>query len=160
LSSAYLSSDSLLEIKQLLDRNNDTFVQVAESTRSLREDNPGIDVPTSIYGKEDEAESIRSTIVSVVAPSDQEFDFDDLIVSSKVYRKFLAEAMAKGNLDNLGASEIVEGDLIDLSDGSILTARQGQLEEVATDSAARLLGGLEISNVGEVTRKDTVSCKN
>jgi hypothetical protein len=126
----------------------------------LREANPDIDAPTSIYGKEDEAESIRSTIISVVAPSDQEFDFDDLIVNSKVYRKFLAEAMAKGNLDNLGSSEIIEGDLIDLSDGATLNAREGQLEEIATDSAAGLLGGLVISNVNEVARKEAVSCEN
>jgi len=69
-------------------------------------------------------------------------------------------AMAKGNLSNLGPSEVIEGDLIDISDDASLEARQRQSEEAVTESAARLLEGLVISNVGEVVYKEPVSCEN
>lgn len=136
----------------MLEYNNDVFVQTAERTRSLREENPGINAPTSIYGKDDRAESIYSTDISVIAPSDQEFDFDDQIVNSKVYRKLLAQALAKGNL---GPSEVVEGDLIDFSDEATVKARESN--DPATDGATRLLEGLVMSNVDEVARKEPVS---
>jgi len=95
----------------------------------------------------------------VVAPSDQEFDFDDQIVNSKVYRKFLAQVMAKGNLGNLGTSEVIEGDLIDFSDDTTLKILQRQSEEAAMESATKLLEGLVVSNVEEVARKEPVSSR-
>jgi hypothetical protein len=94
----------------------------------------------------------------VIAPSEKEFDFDDQIVNSKVYRKFLARAMAKGNLGNLGPSELIEGDLIDFSDDTNLKVYQSQSEEATTESATNLLEGLVISNVEKVARKEPVSC--
>lgn len=137
----------------MLERNNDTFVQTAERTRSLREANPNINAPTSIYNKDDNEGSIYSTDISVIAPSEQEFDFDDQIVNSKVYRKLLAQAMAKGNLGP-PVSVDVEGDLIDFSDEATLKARETQ--EETTEGAARLLEGLVMSNVDEVTRREPV----
>lgn len=144
-----LQIDSLAEIKQMLERNNDTFVQTAERTRSLREENPGIEAPTSIYGKDNREGSIYSTDISVNAPSELEFDFDDQIVNSKVYRRMLAQAMAKGNL---GPTEIIEGDLIDFSDEATLKGRPAEEEDV-TDGAAKLLEGLVMSNVDEVAAR-------
>jgi len=87
----------------------------------------------------------------MVAPSDQEFDFDDQIVSSKVYRKFLAQAMAKGRL---GRSEVTESGLADISNDTTLKARQGHLDE------ARPLEDSEISSVDEMADEEPVSREN
>lgn len=89
----------------------------------------------------------------MIAPSDQEFDFDDQLVNSKVYRKLLAQAMAKGSLGPSEAIE-VEGDLIDFSDEATVKGNHEFQEEVT--GTARLLEGLVMSNVDEVTRKEPV----
>ena len=96
-------SDSLSEIKRLLERNNDTFERTARRTRTLRVSNPNVKVPTSIYTKEpDEANekipltlSVPSSEPSEYQPSGLDFEFDDEVVNSQAYRRILAKAEAK-----------------------------------------------------------------
>jgi serine/threonine protein kinase len=57
-----------------------------------------------------------------------EFDFDDVIVNSKVYRRVLASARGKVLEAN---RPIIEGDLIDLSDSQTVT--EGKIDEVTQD---------------------------
>jgi Tfp pilus assembly protein PilF len=132
--------DSLEEIKQLLQRNNDVFVATAERTRSLRESTPTMNVPNSIYGGDERERSIYSTAISLVAPSEIEFDFDDQIVNSRVYRRMLAQAMMKTTPSDI---EVIEGDLIDFSD--VATIKETAIQKEETSSAVRLLEGLVIS---------------
>jgi protein-serine/threonine kinase len=60
--------------------------------------------------------------------SDLEFDFDDVIVNSKVYRRVLASARGKVLEAN---RPIIEGDLIDLSD--LQTVTEAKIVEVTQD---------------------------
>jgi DNA-binding transcriptional MocR family regulator len=133
----------------VLDSNRNTFTRVAEKTQSLRESEPDMKVPRSIYGPDDNAGSISSSGVSIVAPSDLEFDFDDQIVNSKVYRKFLAQAIQKKQVNDMN---VVEGDLIDFSDE--LTIKDSVVQHELAEQTARLLRGLKISDMNQGTHEE------
>jgi GAF domain-containing protein len=77
-------------------------------TESLRQSHPEIDFPASIYSVDDRR-NIYSTDPSIAGASELEFEFDDLIVNSKVYRRVLASARGKA-LDS--DRHVIEGDLI------------------------------------------------
>jgi TolA-binding protein len=133
--------DSLEEIKQLLQRNNNVFVATAERTRSLRESTPTMNVPNSIYGGDERERSIYSAAISLATPSEIEFDFDDQIVNSRVYRRMLAQAMTKTTASDV---EVIEGDLINFVD--VATIKETAIQNEETSFAIRLLEGLVISD--------------
>lgn len=59
----------------------------------MRDSHPAVDIPESIYSKDDcQSVSSLDTSRSIIADSLTEFDFDDAIVNSKVYRQALATA--------------------------------------------------------------------
>ena len=98
-----------------------------------------MNVPNSIYGGDERERSIYSTTISLAAPSEMEFDFDDQIVNSRVYRRMLAQAMTKTTPSDV---EVIEGDLIDFSD--VATNKETGIQKEPS-STVRLLEGLVIS---------------
>ena len=114
--------NTLGEIQQMLRDKQETIQVAAAITASLRSANPSIRVAHSIYEVE-ERENRRGGggAISVVAPSDIESDFDDEVVSGRVYRRVLAQARATVN--NTGSDRREAG--------------LGRIEEVAAASADR-----------------------
>ena len=90
--------NTLGDIQQMLRDKQETMQVAAAITASLRSANPSIRVAHSIYEVE-EREDRRGGggAVSVIAPSDIEFDFDDEVVSGRAYRRVLAQARATVN---------------------------------------------------------------
>ncbi len=146
---AHIPRDSIQEIKHMLNEQRDTFMKIGRKTQSLRELEPDVAVPRSIYGGDDN-KSIYSTDPSMMAPSELEFDFDDQTVSSKVYRRMLAQAMQKKPASDVN---VVEGDLIDLSDD--LTTKDVAIHPKA-EHTARLLGDFSRLEASHESPKDWV----
>ena len=76
----------------LRDKGN-TVRASATITQSLRAQNPGIRVANSIYDPADRP-AFAHDAVSIAAPSDLEFEFDDVIINSQAYRRAMAHAQA------------------------------------------------------------------
>jgi hypothetical protein len=109
-----LIRNTLHEIKETLQQKGDTFRMSADMTESLRARNPSVRVAGSIYSQEGNPGAAPAPdAASIVAPSELEFDFDDLVVSSHVYRK-IVHAQAKSQTPEI--QEPALGDLIDLTD--------------------------------------------
>jgi hypothetical protein len=108
--------NTLAEIKDMLQQKQDVVRASAELTRSLRSRNPSVVVANSVYAGRDARYStiLGADDVSVVAPSDLDFEFDDLIVSSQAYHQALARG--HGSLESTEPSVEDLGDLIDFSD--------------------------------------------
>ena len=83
--------DSLAEIKQLLSEKAPDLREVVKSTESLRNSYPSVNVAEQIYSEADRM-SIYAESDPFVASSQLEFDFDDLVVDSAVYRRVMAAA--------------------------------------------------------------------
>jgi hypothetical protein len=148
--------DSLSEIKKIVEEGRPAFADTIQRTQSLRSSYPQIGVAESIYSRDDredggDAEEYASSIWS-----DREFDFDDLIVSSKVYRRALAAARAgkqpvyetssqtnEQTTDGSNEQALFEGDLMDFSDAATIT--QKTIEQASIHGTTRDLAGLTLS---------------
>ena len=78
-------SESLFDIRRLLDNNTAVLEQVAKRTKALRTSHPTVKAPESIYEASYDTQSIYGNAASTLGAS--EFEFDDLIVNSRVYRR-------------------------------------------------------------------------
>lgn len=105
---------------QALNQNRPILAESIRKTQSLKQSHPEVDVPASIFSH-DHRQSLYSNAPSITGASELEFEFDDDIVNSKVYRRALAYARGK-TLKN--DQPIIEGDLIDLSDSQTIVAAQ------------------------------------
>lgn len=112
--------DSFSEIKQLLKQKAPHLRKVVRSTQSLRHSYPLIDVAESIYNEADRA-SVQSESDPMIASSELDFDFDDIVVDSAAYRRVLTKYQAA----HLRQNEALE-DLIDFSDNA--TMRQASTD--------------------------------
>ena len=127
--------DSLAEIERMVEEAKPALANTFQRTQSLPSSHPQISVPDSIYSREDreddEVEEYASSIWS-----DRDFDFNDLIVNSKVYCRALAAARASKQLVDEDTHETreqivgtsndhvsIEGDLTDLSDAATITQK-------------------------------------
>lgn len=122
--------DSIFEITALLQQNAPELKKTVERTQSLRQSHPSVHVAESIYAPEDRM-SIYSTPDSVMADSELEFDFDDIVVNSAAYRRALAAARHQAPAPR---SNDIEGDLIDFSDNA--TLKQAPLQKEDSGIAA------------------------
>jgi hypothetical protein len=124
--------DSLMEITQLLQQKAPELKQSVERTESLRRSRPSVrtKVAESIFSQEDRM-SVYSAADSMMASSELEFDFDDIIVNSAAYRRALVAAKQQNLAPHI---EEVHSDLIDLSDDA--TLRRAPIEDRAEDVAA------------------------
>ncbi|KAK4123924.1 hypothetical protein N657DRAFT_681038 [Parathielavia appendiculata] len=86
-----LQMNTLHEINDTLQRKGDAFRKSASMTQSLRARNPSVRVAGSIYSQGARAGSASAApdALSIVAPSDLEFDFDELVINSRAYRKLV-----------------------------------------------------------------------
>ncbi len=116
------------------------FRAAATITQSLRVRNPSVTVANSIYHQADNANSaVGPDVTSVVAPSELEFEFDDMIINSQAYRRAMAHAQAKVTPPGSQRDPAI-GDLIDLTDD--LTIHQGDTAPAALPSALQDLQDL------------------
>jgi hypothetical protein len=109
------------------------LARIATGTRSLRSSHPRLSLPTSILSPSrsnppsvmtDPFSSVDSTI---------DFDFDDLIVNSQVYRRAMRNAQRPDPI-YVRDSKFVEVDLIDLSDDPVPAMMQsGNLNAIMED---------------------------
>jgi hypothetical protein len=97
----------------MLQQKQDLIGTSNHATWSFRSENPIIRVATSIKVSESKTGSICSSgTASIVAPSDLELEFDDIIINSQTYGRLLAQVQAKPGIESLEES----GDLIDFTD--------------------------------------------
>ncbi len=72
--------------------------------QSLRARNPSARVANSIYDREDDANSaFTHGAATLVAPSEREFEFDNVVVNTQAYRRAMAHTqteMAPPNMDS------------------------------------------------------------
>jgi hypothetical protein len=84
-------------------RKNSSFLQQQETrTQTLRISNPKVQVPESVLGIKRSADTLFGDDSSTLAAT--EFEFDDVIVNSKSYRRTMAmaqEALSKVDLDKI-----------------------------------------------------------
>ncbi|KAL9081039.1 MAG: hypothetical protein Q9157_000355 [Trypethelium eluteriae] len=76
---------SLSDIQQLLHGNHTLLEGIVSRTRSNRSLNPSLKIPASVLDAEPESNSLSDDYGSAI--SGTEFDFDDTIVNSRVYRR-------------------------------------------------------------------------
>lgn len=105
--------DSLGGIKQLLNQNRPLLAESIRRTESLKQSHPEITFPASIYSEE-YCRSFYSNAPSIARDSNLDFEFDDLVINSQVYRRVLASARRKPP-ESTGTQHIALSDLIDLS---------------------------------------------
>jgi hypothetical protein len=137
--------DSLAEITQLLQQIAPELKKNVARTNSIQRSHPSVKVPDSIFSRE-ERQSIRSAADSVMASSELEFDFDDIIVNSMVYRRILAEA--KSQTRSPAPTDHSNEDILDQSDSS--TIKQSKSERATSkgsssnnDLSAQSTNGIE-----------------
>ncbi|KAM5352791.1 hypothetical protein ACJ41O_005513 [Fusarium nematophilum] len=111
-----LEIDTLSEIQKTV-RNNRSSVQMpASEAQSLRSRNPSVRIASSIFDNENQRVSLfEMDAVSAIAPSELDFEFDDMVLNSQAYRRAFARAQAEAEQQ----PTIVEGDLIDLSEPAL-----------------------------------------
>jgi hypothetical protein len=106
----------------MLQQKSDAVLASASVTQSLRARNPKVKVANSIYGERGSIGSALSRdTASVAAPSELEFDFDNMVINSLAYRRAMAHAQAQTRPVNT-QEEPPLSDLIDLTDD--LTIRE------------------------------------
>lgn len=95
--------DSISDIiRQLLHQNSLMLDRVAHQTRSLRGTHPKVKAPRSVFHSN--MEEIGSLIgTDDTATTETSFEFDDLIVNSKVYRR----VVSKARLRNVGSKRTI-----------------------------------------------------
>lgn len=147
------SRDLLLEITRLLKRNAPDLQKTIERTHSLRVSHPQIEVALSLYSQEDH-DSVYASTNCLQAPSELNFDFDDLVVNSTAYRRALAAAQRSNPIaqqDDIGGLASVTDDVqpsqrilaqiyaralydFDRDDHDFLTVREGDTFQVLMET--------------------------
>lgn len=138
--------DSLLEITQLLQQKAPELKENVDRTESLRQSHPSVKmkVARSIFSREDR-KSVYSAADSMVASSELEFDFDDMIVNSTAYRRALAAAQQRALPIRIDGATF-EGDLIDFSaDDLTIGGAHGTVTADDTAAISQDLLGLTFS---------------
>ena len=139
--------DSLLEITNLLRRNAPDLQKSIERTHSLRVSHPQIEVALSLYSQEDH-DSVYASTNCLQAPSELNFDFDDIVVNSTAYRRALAAAQRSSPIaqqdDSEGLASVPDGVEpsqyaralydFDKDNPNFLTVREGDTFEVLVET--------------------------
>ncbi|PQE18976.1 hypothetical protein CJF32_00010031 [Rutstroemia sp. NJR-2017a WRK4] len=86
--------ESIGEIKQALGHKGHVLTASIRRTQSLKQSHSSMSFPTSIYSMDDR-QSVSANAPSISGASGVNFEFDDLIVNSRVYRQVLASARSK-----------------------------------------------------------------
>ncbi|PQE15068.1 Serine threonine kinase (Kin4) protein [Rutstroemia sp. NJR-2017a BVV2] len=86
--------ESIGEIKQVLGHKSHVLIESIRRTQSLKQSHPSMSFPASIHSMDDH-QSVSANAPSISGASGVNFEFDDLIVNSRVYRQVFASARAK-----------------------------------------------------------------
>ncbi|KAK8154429.1 hypothetical protein BKA80DRAFT_313517 [Phyllosticta citrichinensis] len=131
-----LQMESLSDLRHFLhDKSGDVVKSEAEAN-ALRKAHPEVDVPESMLGHKEDADSALGDGASVV--SSTEFSFDDEVVNSKAYRRVLLSAAGqRARPKSPALDDVPENE----GDDSVKTARESEKEpcqvvENASTSAA------------------------
>ncbi|KAF1981746.1 hypothetical protein K402DRAFT_425161 [Aulographum hederae CBS 113979] len=124
-----LQMESLSDIQKLLHDNNATLVESVSRSKSLRASHPNVRVPESVFELEN---SNDSTFGAHSATDQAEFDFDDVVVNSKAYRRAMALARAQ-KAPTLRNVEPIEGDLIDFNEPEVPETTEPDANELSPD---------------------------
>ncbi|KAJ9637311.1 hypothetical protein H2199_007598 [Coniosporium tulheliwenetii] len=135
-----LQMEKLSDIRQLLQNNNTVLEQVVRRTLTLRRTHPRVKVPQSIKAPPsifdagtDDVESILSVGRMSMATS-TEFEFDRLIMCSKVYKRVLSQTEDNGNQSEKHSDAISDGETVNYDEHQKLkhsfSEQRIQLEEL------------------------------
>ncbi|RSL41096.1 hypothetical protein CEP54_015925 [Fusarium duplospermum] len=146
-----LETETLSDIQQTLRDNKSRIQAPASQAQSLRSRNPSMRLKCeSIFDNDTAGPSLFGVeAVSAVAPSELDFDFDDLVLNSQAYRRAFARAQADSQQPQI---HVVEGDLIDLSEAqsSIDNSDAETIQELNQD-----LQGLSMGENAETSTEST-----
>ncbi|KAH6886875.1 hypothetical protein B0T10DRAFT_575249, partial [Thelonectria olida] len=125
------SSDALPDIQREVRKSSTRVQNSAEWTKSLLSKPPSMRAPTPIFDRElGGNDGSLDKAFSLIAPSDLEFEFDNVVLNGQVYRR----AFAKTELTRTTKSTThVEGDLLDFSETT--TAMQAEITGLGVSGA-------------------------
>ena len=112
----------------MIQRKRGTIQATIRTTHSLRSGNPSIRVPASIYDGGNAMANTDMDVASVIAPSEIQFEFDDLVVNSQAYRRVFAQARARfgSSGDRSPLEQQTAAGLIDVSVSVSAMAKPGE----------------------------------
>lgn len=140
-----LSLDTLADIKHMLQGYTTVFTDSVQRAKSFRQSAAAShNVPESIYGDGGNRDNTYEVDAFSIAASEREFDFDDLVVNSKIYRRVLAQAKHRAHETGQPVIESDLGDLIDLTDAE--TVKNAGHQDDDLEGAVRLLDGIVIAD--------------
>ncbi|KAF5007829.1 hypothetical protein FDECE_5855 [Fusarium decemcellulare] len=141
------SQDRLKDLLNAL-RGQQTSIASVTEAQSLRSRNPSIQTQSrSIFDNDISKLSLFDIeAVSAIAPSELDFEFDDLVLNSQAYRRAFARAQAEREQPE---RHVVEGDLIDLFENTIDNSDAATIREIHQDLKDLILG--PISNTQRST---------
>jgi hypothetical protein len=87
----------------MLSEQGDTVRASAGITQSLRARNPSVQIANSIYD---------SDTTSIAAPSELEFEFDEVVINSQAYRRAMAHAQARARPLDSHADPVTVDDVL------------------------------------------------
>lgn len=95
------TSNTLSDIQRNIRDNVSKIQKPASEARSLRSNNPSVKMEAqSIFDNENTRLSLFDVgAISAVAPSELDFDFDDLVLNSQAYRRAFAQAQSDADLE-------------------------------------------------------------
>jgi hypothetical protein len=141
-----LQMESIADIKRLVQDNSARLDQIATRSKTLRKSRPNIKVPESIFREGTDPQSIIDA-ESILRSA--EFSFDDEIVNSKAYRRAMALATFRSELQEPVTSQNLidekhdeEISRVDLDIASLEHKLEPEVEE---GTHAELLDSLEHS---------------
>ncbi|RSL76146.1 hypothetical protein CEP51_010234 [Fusarium floridanum] len=115
-----LGINTLSDIERNIRDNKSKIQNPASEAQSLRSNNPSVKMESqSIFDSENTRLSLFDTeAISAVAPSELDFDFDDMVLNSQAYRRAFARAESAANLET--RAHVTEDIDLSLSNGSTI----------------------------------------
>ncbi|KAK8232009.1 hypothetical protein HDK90DRAFT_293497 [Phyllosticta capitalensis] len=127
-----LQMESLSDLRHFLHDKSGEVVKSEAEANALRKAHPEVDVPESVLGHKEDADSVLGDGASVV--SSTEFSFDDEVVNSKAYRRVLLSAAGqRARPKSPALDDVPENE----GDDSVKTPRgSGQMPAPAAENVA------------------------
>jgi hypothetical protein len=148
-----LQMQSIEEVYQQVKDNTPMLEEQASRAESLRQANPTTSVPGSVLGVRRGPESIFGDAASSIAAT--EFEFDDLLVNSKAYRR--AMQLARTAVAKNTVPEKLVAEQADLDESAEAVSKS---EESTGDATVGALKSLSIQFGATDTETDTIVAAN
>ncbi|KAI8722668.1 LIM zinc-binding domain-containing protein [Fusarium sp. LHS14.1] len=133
-----LGINTLSEMQKNIRENRSKIQRPASEARSLQSKSPSIRMESqSIFDHENTRLSLFDVeAISAVAPSELDFDFDDIVLDSQAYRRVFAQAQSDANLKS--QVTVKEGISLHISTATTLERLNGDLQVLNLIPASRL----------------------